>query len=256
MQVLVTGGLGWTAEPLVLALIAQGHEVVALDLAGVEKPRAYQGDGVAVVRGDVTDLALVERVAAVCDAIVHLALDPEDDDSDGERPFAVNVRGTWNVFRAARDQAVETVVLMSAAPVHLAFGPSTRLDGTSVLPTSDGGRHLHDLTRLLQETIARNFAATFGGRTVVLRAGSIVDGKSHLDRRGEPLGPRTPLSGGLVCRHDLAAAVIAALSGPEGRLHVFGAVGTSPGREVFLTAQTEEALGVGFQRDGFEKVEA
>jgi nucleoside-diphosphate-sugar epimerase len=245
VRILVTGAGGWTARPILVALLREGHEVVALDLPGY----AYHGDGsphppARWIEGSVTDLAGVEEAARSVEAIIHLAISVEPNDySCPKMPFSTNVLGTYNVFEAARGQDVSKVMLMGSAPVHLAPLESGRVDARTRLPTSTGGDHLYDLTKRLQEEIARDFCQTYEMDVVVLRAGHVVDGIKGVDAKGTPLGDLEYCRGGWVCRHDLAEACLEALSFDAKGYHAFHIIGSSESRDHFDIERTEEKLG-------------
>jgi nucleoside-diphosphate-sugar epimerase len=242
---LVTGAGGWTAHPILKSLLREGHEVVALDLPG----HAYHGDGsprppVRWIEGSVSDLAGVEQAARSVEAIIHLAVAVEPNDySCPQMAFSTNVLGTYNVFEAARHQGVSKVVLMGSAPVHLAPLESGRVDARTRLPTSAGGDHLYDLTKRLQEEIARDFCETYEMDVVVLRAGHVVDAIEGVDAKGTPLGELEYCSGGWVCRQDLAEACLEALSLDAKGYHAFHIIGSRESREHFDIERTEQKLG-------------
>jgi dTDP-L-rhamnose 4-epimerase len=87
MRVLVTGGAGFIGSHVSDALLAGGHEVVALDAllpqAHGATPPAWC-DGYHLVTGDVTDAGLVARLLEGVDAVCHQAamvghgVDPTD----------------------------------------------------------------------------------------------------------------------------------------------------------------------------------
>jgi nucleoside-diphosphate-sugar epimerase len=245
VRILVTVAGGWTAHPILDALLREGHEVVALDLPGY----AYHGDGsphppVRWIGGSVTDLASVEEAARSVEAIIHLAVAVGPNDySCPKMPFSTNVLGTYNVFEAARRQEVSKVVLMGSAPVHLAPLERGRVDARTRLPTSAGGDHLYDLTKRLQEEIARGFCETYEMEVVVLRAGHVVDGIKGVDAKGTPLGELEYCRGGWVCRHDLAEACLEALSFDAKGYHAFHIIGSRESRDHFDIERTEEKLG-------------
>jgi nucleoside-diphosphate-sugar epimerase len=245
VRILVTGAGGWTARPILEALLREGHEVVALDLPGY----AYHGDGslhlpARWIEGSVTDLAGLEEAARSVEAIIHLAVAVGPNDySWAKVPFSTNVVGTFNVFEAARRQEVSKVVLVGSAPVHLVPLGSGRVDAHTRLPTSAGGDHLYDLTKRLQEEIARDFCETYEMEVVVLRAGHVVDGIKGVDAKGTPLGELEYCRGGWVCRHDLTEACLKALSFGAKGYHAFHIIGSRESREHFDIDSTEEKLG-------------
>lgn len=72
MRVFVTGASGGIGSAVVPELLGAGHEVLAL--ARSEKSAAaVQGDGVTVLRGDMTDLSVLRQGAEQADGVIHLA---------------------------------------------------------------------------------------------------------------------------------------------------------------------------------------
>lgn len=234
MRVLVTGGAGWTARPLVERLAGAGHRVYILDPAA---PAAALS-GVEGIRGDMADGAAVTRAARDVDAIVHLAVATGPTPPSPELSFRTNVLGTYCVLAAARDRACP-LVLVSSAAVHLDLEPVDPRPWRS----DPGEDHLYDLTKRLQEEIAADFCATFGLRVTALRAGHVVDGRLGLDAKGRPLESLAYCRGGWVCRRDLADACTAALRSPAPGFARHFVIGASPAYEAYGVAAAETALG-------------
>ena len=237
MKILVTGGSGWTAAPIVDRLGAAGCSGVIFDIG---PPQRLPEENWRWVQGDVRDINFLLKVASECQAVIHLAVTVGTYKS-AEMPFEVNVRGTYNVLEAARQAAVSRVVLLSSAPVHIPEANANRWYSDA------GGDHVYDLTKRLQEEIAKDFSSTFGLQVLVLRAGHIVDGKSHRDSRGRPLEEVEYCRGGWLCRHDLAEACLRALESPA--TGVLALIGSRSGRERFDSANAEKILGFGLEQD-------
>jgi nucleoside-diphosphate-sugar epimerase len=239
--VLVTGAAGWTASAVIQTLVDEGFQVVGLDL---HAPDAGDGAmaGVRWIRGDVADPTTVARASRSASAVVHLAVAVEAGDYQRpQRPFATNVLGTYNVFDAARRAGLTRVVLVSSAAVHLPPGPAPM--SASEWRSSPGDDHLYDLTKRLQEEIARDFCATFAMTAVVLRAGHLVDATRGVDPHGRPLAELRYARGGWLCRHDLARACLQALRFPHTGYHAFHVVGSRAARVRFDLERTERELG-------------
>ena len=68
MRILITGGTGYLGQSVVRALAGRGHDVVVF-------ARAARRSGLpgTLVDGDVRDRAALERAAAGCDAMCHMA---------------------------------------------------------------------------------------------------------------------------------------------------------------------------------------
>ncbi len=112
MKALVTGASGFIGSAVTRALVADGHEVVALLEPGADV-RSLAGLDVERATADLRDAAGVRSGAIGCAAVFHVAAlyrfwarDPRDF-------YAVNVGGTRNVLAAARDAGVERIVYTS-----------------------------------------------------------------------------------------------------------------------------------------------
>ncbi len=156
MQILVTGGAGFIGGHLAEAFLSDGHDVTVLDAMDpfydlgikehtldVHRERAAAaGVEYRFVDGDVRDAELVEELVAESDYVYHQAA------KAGVRPSveapreynAVNVDGTLNVLDAARNAAVERVVVASSSSVYggrEAYLPFSESDPT--MPVSPYG---------------------------------------------------------------------------------------------------------------------
>lgn len=256
MKVLVTGGMGWAALSILQALVKGGLTPIAFDLPGAKPPQndpIYEK--IQIIPGDIMKFSDVLRASREVAAIIHLAVvsDLEGLTAAAHLAFGVNVQGAWNVFEAARRNGVESVVLMSSAAVHTPPKKDEILGAETDWRGDPGKDHLYDLTKRLQETIARDFCETYGMRAVALRAGHIVDGETETDRRGRPLAEVEYCRGGWVCRRDLARAVLKALAYDQPGYSAFHVIGSAEAWGRFDLDRTEKLLGVKC-RERFEKL--
>jgi UDP-glucuronate 4-epimerase len=123
---LVTGALGCIGAWIVRQLVREGVPVAGFDL-GEDTHRLElvltreELDQVELVRGDVTDLAAVERAVAdqAATHLIHLAamLIPLAK-ADPPRGAAVNVVGTVNVFEASKRNGIRGLAYASSAAVY------------------------------------------------------------------------------------------------------------------------------------------
>ncbi|MGH7393624.1 MAG: SDR family oxidoreductase [Candidatus Rokuibacteriota bacterium] len=122
---LVTGGAGFIGSHLVERLLADGQRVRVLDdfstgsMANLPFADRHQG-ALEVVRGDIRDLATVERAAAGAAVVFHQAamrsVPRSVDDPLGAN--ASNVNGTLHVLEAARRAGIRRVVYASSSSVY------------------------------------------------------------------------------------------------------------------------------------------
>lgn len=253
MRILITGAFGWTATSIVQGLAQAGHDLVGFDLPTATCPDAIKSLLRQVLMGDVADFEQVVRAVQDVHAVVHLATAVDENDyQNPDIPFSVNVKGTYNVFEAARRHSVQRLVLISSAAVHLDHPMGRKLCALTDWTSSNDQDHLYDLTKRLQEEIARDFCETFKMSAVVLRAGHIVDGRAGVDPKGRPLSTLAYCRGGWVCRYDLGGACVRALELDTPGYQAFHVIGAEAARLHFDIERTERALGLVFE-NRFEK---
>lgn len=123
MRYMVTGGAGFIGSHLTRLLLARGHEVTILDNlshGSVENLSGVREDVVLEV-ADILDFDGLKRCMGGCDGVFHqAALTSVAESFRDERSYGtVNVSGSENVFRAARDLGIKVVYASTAA----VYGP-------------------------------------------------------------------------------------------------------------------------------------
>ena len=217
MNILITGGMGKTAQPIAALLREACHSIRIFDIAG--------GD-------DIRDYDAIDRATRGMDAVIHLAVNTANP-RDGALTFQTNVYGTYNVLRAAQSNRVGKVLLASSAPVHLPPGRSCSSDEDFT----------YDLTKHLQETMARHFAQTYTMNILVLRLGHIVDGRAKTDLEGGPLAKLSYCRGGWVCRYDVARAFAKAIEADFAGYHQIDIIGSHQAANRFDLSAAKELIG-------------
>lgn len=172
-RVLVTGALGCLGAWVARCVLDDGHAVVGYDL-GDDRGRlelVLGGDAgrVEVVRGDITDLAAVERALDEHDItrVVHLAaLQVPFVRANPPLGMHVNVAGTVNVFDAVsrRLDRIPCVAYASSAAVYNPSDPSPAPETGGTSPAT-----LYGVSKLADEGIARVYRADAGVPSIGLR---------------------------------------------------------------------------------------
>ncbi len=118
MQILVTGGTGFTGSALAQRLAQDGHRVRVLDQArGIADDHLRQL-GVQITYGSVADRDLVHRLTAGCERVYHLAAAFRRVNLGRHAYYDANVNGTRWVMSAALAHDVARVVYCSTCGVH------------------------------------------------------------------------------------------------------------------------------------------
>ena len=123
MTTLVTGATGFVGSAVARVLAARGHELRLLTRASSDRSNIAGLDAEVVV-GDLTDPASLDRAAAGCRYVVHVAADyriwvPVPDDM-----LRANVEGSLAMVRAAANAGAERIVHCSSVA---ALGPARDL---------------------------------------------------------------------------------------------------------------------------------
>lgn len=113
MKTLVTGGTGFVGSAVVRRLLADGQTVRALVRPGSDL-RNLAGLDVERVVGDLTESASLERAAAGCDALYHVAADYRLWVREPGAMDRANIQGTRNVLLAAARAGCKRMVYTSS----------------------------------------------------------------------------------------------------------------------------------------------
>ncbi len=178
-RVFVTGGTGLVGGWLVERLAGLGADVVALVRDWVPGARFVELDlesRVNVVRGDVRDQALLERVLGEyeVDTVLHLAAQTIVGIANRNpvSTFETNIAGTWALLEAARrSPTVKAVVIASS---DKAYGSCDVLPYVETTPLR--GEHPYDVSKSCADLIAACYAKTWQVPVAITRCGNFFGG--------------------------------------------------------------------------------
>ncbi|MDQ1301930.1 MAG: CDP-glucose 4,6-dehydratase [Chloroflexota bacterium] len=178
-RVFVTGATGLLGSWLTRRLHEAGADVVCLVRDWVpqsELARARLIEQVKVVRGDVCDQALLERVLGEyeVEAVFHLAAQTIVGIANRNpvSTFESNIRGTWTLLEACRrSPAVKQIVVASS---DKAYGDQAKLPYDESTPLQ--GRHPYDVSKSCADLIAQTYAVTYGTPVAITRCGNFYGG--------------------------------------------------------------------------------
>lgn len=175
----VTGATGLVGNWLVKHLQESGADVVCLVRDWVpqsELVRARLIEQVKVVRGDVRDQALLERVLGEyeIDTVIHLAAQTIVGIANRNpvSTFETNVGGTWALLEACRrSPAVKQIVVASS---DKAYGDQETLPYDETTPLQ--GQHPYDVSKSCADLMAHTYAVTYNLPVAITRCGNFYGG--------------------------------------------------------------------------------
>lgn len=163
MRILVTGGTGFTGKALVMRLLREGHQVVAMDYKEGISTRELSNRGAELVIGSVTDKALVERTMKGIDFVHHLAASFRELDVSNSHYRDVNVGGTRNVLEAAEKEGVKKFLYCSTCGVHGDVENPPADENSPIQPADYYQRTKYEAEPIVKEFFER------GMKTVIFR---------------------------------------------------------------------------------------
>lgn len=177
--VLVTGATGLVGSWVVRRLAHAGAHVVCLVRDWVPQSEAVRSgdlERATVVRGDVRDQALIERLLGEYEiaTVIHLAAQTivTIANRNPVSTFETNIGGTWALLEACRrSPRVKQIVIASS---DKAYGECATLPYDEATPLQ--GRHPYDVSKSCTDLIATSYAHTYGMPIGITRCGNFYGG--------------------------------------------------------------------------------
>ena len=193
MRALVTGGAGFIGGHLVEKLVERDWDVIVFDnfeRASLETLRSLPSEA-ELRRIDIRDLEAMKRYAGDVDVIFHLAAltDVVESEVKKDEYWNVNVVGTENVLKIAKDVGAKLVFTSSAA----VYG---ELDNVAREDLKPSPISFYGITKLECEKLCMRYYEEYGIDIVVLRLfnvfgeraqGGVVKIFLERAREGKPL---------------------------------------------------------------------
>jgi nucleoside-diphosphate-sugar epimerase len=168
MHYLVTGGAGFIGSNIVEELVRRGEKVRVLDNFSTGKRHNIEPflSSIELIEGDILDYHIVREAAEGIDFILHeaaLTSIPRSI-SDPITTNEVNVVGTLNVLRAAKDANVQRIIFASSSSIYGETPELPKHEGMIPAPLSP-----YAVSKLAAERHCSAFTKVHGLETVALR---------------------------------------------------------------------------------------
>jgi len=165
---IVTGGAGFIGSNLVKELVRRGQTVKVIDDLSTGRKANLKDviSQIEFVKGDITDLKLLQKEFKGWDFVLHQAafISVPGSIMAPLESNETNITGTLNVLIAARDQKIKRVVLASSTAVYGDSLPEIKKEDSPLCPLSPYALH-----KAVNESYAQLFYKLYGLETVCLR---------------------------------------------------------------------------------------
>jgi CDP-glucose 4,6-dehydratase len=178
-RVFVTGATGLLGSWIAAKLVALGADVVVLIRDWVPESELFQNNamsGASVIRGELTDQELLERVLNEyeIETVFHAAAQTIVGTANRSpvSTFESNIRGTWCLLEAVRRSALIKQVVVASS--DKAYGAHDQLPYREDAPLQ--GKHPYDVSKSCADLISQSYAHTFDLPVCITRCGNLFGG--------------------------------------------------------------------------------
>jgi nucleoside-diphosphate-sugar epimerase len=177
MKVLITGAAGYLGHGLVVAN-EKHHTLRLMDVVAIPNTPHE------MVVGSVEDYATVLEAVRGMDALIiaHMAPRKPGVYDTPEKPFDITVKGTANLYAAAKELGVKRVALISSIGAVEGYRKRGEYLRRDLAPDAFG---FYGLSKVCQEVIAQQYFREHGIRSAILRPSYIQDAATMTDKYGK-----------------------------------------------------------------------
>ena len=152
MKLFITGITGYIGSRLAEAAVAKGYKVHAL----VRQNRVNENsNAITYFTGDVTDYDSVLNAMRGCDYVMHAAAITRLWDKNSSQLYHINVGGTRNVLKAAKELGVKRLVFTSSCAV---LGPSDQKPLAEEDPRYSAFENDYEVSKYCAEELVKEYS--------------------------------------------------------------------------------------------------
>ncbi|MEO8286305.1 MAG: NAD(P)-dependent oxidoreductase [Chloroflexota bacterium] len=194
---------------------------------------------------DIGNLSACQRACEGMDTVVHLAADANPDADFHSSLLHNNIEGTYNIFRAAKDQQCRRVIFASSAQVVAGYPPDVQAHVESpVRPVN-----MYGVSKCFGEAVASYFAHAEGLSSIAIRIGSYdVNADKANWLRQEPNSLHLS---GYISERDMNHLLVRCIETPNVQFAIVHGVSDNRFKRLDISV-TRDLLGYAPEDDAFE----
>lgn len=161
LKILVTGGAGYVGAQLVPSLLSKGYSVTVIDLMIYGEEVLQNHSNLTVVKGDIRDTNLLERIIPGHGAVIHLACISNDPsfELNPDLGKSINLDAFEPLVSISKSKGVRRFIYASSSSVYGIKKEKNVHEGMSLEPLTDYSRFKADCEKVLEGYASEEFAA-------------------------------------------------------------------------------------------------
>lgn len=190
---------------------------------------------------DVADLDACRTACAGIDTVVHLAANPSPRAGFYESLLDDNIKGTYNIFQAAKDQGCRRVICASSVQTISGYPLDTQ--ARPEMPPKP--MNMYAVTKVFAEATAHYFAYAEGLSSIAVRIGSFEHNRAITDPNARTLST-------FVSARDLSHLFVCCIEAEDVQYAIVHGVSDNRFKRMDITS-TRETVGYTPQDDAFSR---
>ena len=158
-KILITGGAGYVGSVLTPYLLTRGHKVSVIDLMIYGKEVLKKDKNLKIIKGDIRNKNLLEKILPGHDVVIHLAC-ISNDPSFELNPFlgkSINLDAFTPLVEIAKKNGVKRFIYASSSSVYGVKKEKDVDETISLEPLTDYSKFKIDCEIILKKYISENF---------------------------------------------------------------------------------------------------
>jgi nucleoside-diphosphate-sugar epimerase len=194
---------------------------------------------------DITNLDACQQACQDIHTVIHLAADASPDADFYQSLLHNNIQGTYNIFRAAKDQGCQRVIFASSVQVVAGYPSDVQVHAESALKPMN----MYGVSKCFGEAVASYFAHAEGLSSIAIRIGA-YDVKGD-DKNWLRQDPNLLDLSAYVSERDLNQLLLRCVEAPDVPFAIVQGISNNRFKRLDITA-VRDLLGYAPQDDSFE----